>query len=284
MSMLRNVLTYMGLGPDEDYDDGYLYEASADRDIDLTDLAHDDADGDDLSGGFTTSFGRGRTGDDGSDPADHVDADRADDLHAQRERPDWLAETSTNLDDKGGSSASARRRIAIDDDDPERAGRHEADSSPSKGRSRGRHDRNTQPSVKRGRHDRESVRPLRAVPPAELEDGPDDGITVRSVPPLPKSNDEPVTTYAKPRTLSPKSFGDAKTLADEFKESIPVVMNLQGIERELARRLIDFASGICYALDGGMEKLAPQVFLLTPKLVDVTDEDRRRLQQRGYES
>ncbi|MDH4362460.1 MAG: cell division protein SepF [Acidimicrobiia bacterium] len=82
-----------------------------------------------------------------------------------------------------------------------------------------------------------------------------------------------------PRHLSPQSFGDAKTLADEFKAEVPVIMNLQGTERELSRRLIDFASGLCYALEGSMEKLAPQIFLLTPPTVTVSDEDRRRFER-----
>ena len=87
---------------------------------------------------------------------------------------------------------------------------------------------------------------------------------------------------AKPRTVIPESFADAKTVADEFKRGIPVVLNLQSHDRELARRLIDFASGICYALDGSMEKIASQVFLLVPDGAEVTDEDRRRIEERGY--
>ena len=87
---------------------------------------------------------------------------------------------------------------------------------------------------------------------------------------------------AKPRTLTPESFADAKLVADEFKRDIPVLLNLQGLERDLARRLIDFASGICYALDGSMEKIASQVFLLIPDSVEVSDEDRRRIEERGY--
>ncbi|MGH1491963.1 MAG: cell division protein SepF, partial [Acidimicrobiales bacterium] len=87
---------------------------------------------------------------------------------------------------------------------------------------------------------------------------------------------------AKPRTLTPESFADAKLVADEFKRDIPVLLNLQGLERDLARRLIDFASGICYALDGSMEKIASQVFLLIPESVEVSDEDRRRIEERGY--
>ncbi len=87
---------------------------------------------------------------------------------------------------------------------------------------------------------------------------------------------------AKPRTLLPESFADAKLVADDFKRDIPVVLNLQSVERDLARRLIDFASGICYVLDGSMEKIASQVFLLIPDSVEVSDEDRRRIEERGY--
>lgn len=87
---------------------------------------------------------------------------------------------------------------------------------------------------------------------------------------------------AKPRTLMPESFADAKLVADEFKRDIPVVLNLQGVDRDLARRLIDFASGICYVLDGSMEKIASQVFLLIPDSVEVSDEDRLRIEERGY--
>jgi cell division inhibitor SepF len=87
---------------------------------------------------------------------------------------------------------------------------------------------------------------------------------------------------AKPRTLLPESFADAKLVADEFKRDVPVLLNLQGLDRDLARRLIDFASGICYALDGSMEKIASQVFLLIPDGGQVSDEDRRRIEERGY--
>ncbi len=76
------------------------------------------------------------------------------------------------------------------------------------------------------------------------------------------------------QTLTPKSFGDAKELADEFSGGFPVIMSLQGLDKPLARRLIDFASGICYALDGSMEKIAPQVFLLTPATIVLTDKER----------
>jgi len=80
----------------------------------------------------------------------------------------------------------------------------------------------------------------------------------------------------------PKSFNDAQDVADKFKDSIPVIINLQGIERDLSKRLIDFASGLTYALDGGMQQIADKVFLLTPRNVQVSAEERARLIEKGF--
>ncbi len=60
----------------------------------------------------------------------------------------------------------------------------------------------------------------------------------------------------EPHTVRPRRFDQAQEVADAFKNGTPVIMNLEGTERDVARRLIDFGSGICYALDGTMEKVA----------------------------
>ena len=80
----------------------------------------------------------------------------------------------------------------------------------------------------------------------------------------------------------PKSFNDAQQIADQFKDAIPVILNLQGTDTELAKRLIDFASGLTYALDGGMQRIADKVFLLTPRNVEVSAEERARLIEKGF--
>jgi cell division inhibitor SepF len=80
----------------------------------------------------------------------------------------------------------------------------------------------------------------------------------------------------------PKSFNDAQDVADKFKDSIPVILNLQGSESDLSKRLIDFASGLTYALDGGMQRIADKVFLLTPRNVEVSAEERARLIEKGF--
>jgi cell division inhibitor SepF len=82
--------------------------------------------------------------------------------------------------------------------------------------------------------------------------------------------------------VAPKSFNDVQDVADKFKESIPVILNLQGTDTDLAKRLIDFSSGLTYALDGGMQRIADKVFLLTPHNVEVSAEERARLVEKGF--
>jgi cell division inhibitor SepF len=80
----------------------------------------------------------------------------------------------------------------------------------------------------------------------------------------------------------PKSFNDAQDVADKFKDAIPVILNLQGSDTDLSKRLIDFSSGLTYALDGGMQRIADKVFLLTPRNVEVSAEERARLIEKGF--
>ena len=79
----------------------------------------------------------------------------------------------------------------------------------------------------------------------------------------------------------PQTFQDAQQIADKFKDAIPVILNLQGADAELAKRLIDFTSGLTYALDGGMQRVADKVFLLTPRNVQVSAAERARLLEHG---
>ena len=79
-----------------------------------------------------------------------------------------------------------------------------------------------------------------------------------------------------------KSFNDAQQVADKFRDGIPVILNLQGSDQELVRRLIDFASGLTYALDGGMQRIADKVFMLTPRNVEISAEERARLIEKGF--
>lgn len=140
-----------------------------------------------------------------------------------------------------------------------------------------------------------SVSPLPGVPAAEggtvrfpANAGPPEAPPVRPVAAGtsesgPKSGVRTITRpTAKPHVIAPRSFrGDAPEVGDRFKAKQPVIVNLQGVERELSRRLVDFASGLCYGLGGQMEKVAQDVFLLTPADVEVSAEERERLSERG---
>jgi cell division inhibitor SepF len=85
----------------------------------------------------------------------------------------------------------------------------------------------------------------------------------------------------KPHVVAPARFSDAQEIGDLVKANHPVIVNLQASERDLARRMIDFCSGLTYALSGTMEKVAEQVFLLTPSNVEVSAEDRQQLTEHG---
>jgi cell division inhibitor SepF len=108
------------------------------------------------------------------------------------------------------------------------------------------------------------------------------GVTVTSRPAVVRP--VPTVQSTKVQVVAPHRFADAQEIGDRFKSGQPVIVNLQNNERELARRMIDFCSGVTYALGGSMDKVAEQVFLLTPSNVEVSAEEKRRLEERGYSS
>jgi cell division inhibitor SepF len=103
--------------------------------------------------------------------------------------------------------------------------------------------------------------PSRDFDPSQARRDRDDS----GVQPRPQRTARPSTGgNVEPATVRPRRFDQAQEVADKFKEGQPVIMNLEGSDREVARRLIDFASGLCYGLDGSMEKVANGVYLLKP--------------------
>jgi cell division inhibitor SepF len=82
--------------------------------------------------------------------------------------------------------------------------------------------------------------------------------------------------------IDPSSFNDAQALADRFKRQQPVILNLQQADGELSRRMVDFCAGLTYALDGQIQTVANRVFLLTPRNVEVSAEERKRLAERAF--
>ena len=106
-------------------------------------------------------------------------------------------------------------------------------------------------------------------------DGPGRGPAARPATP-------PASSAAMVSVVAPQRFSDAKEIGDHIRQNNPVIVNLQLADRELQRRMIDFCSGIAYALGCEMERVADQVFLLTPTNVTISDEERARLQARGF--
>jgi cell division inhibitor SepF len=136
------------------------------------------------------------------------------------------------------------------------------------------------------RRDSTTVKATRDVP---AEPDPLRRSTVREEPPPVVSPRPSVvrtigpTTAARVHVLEPSGFGDAPEVGDRLKASQPVILNLQGLPKELQRRLIDFSSGLAYALGARMERVpvSDPVFLLTPTDVEVSQEEKERLQARG---
>jgi cell division inhibitor SepF len=103
--------------------------------------------------------------------------------------------------------------------------------------------------------------------------------------------DEPVEAVVRPipsaqpgkvHLIEPTGFNDAEEIGEKFKADIPVIVNLQGMDNEVSKRLIDFAAGLTFGLDGRIQRVADKVFLLTPRNIEVSAEERRRLQERGF--
>jgi cell division inhibitor SepF len=131
-----------------------------------------------------------------------------------------------------------------------------------------------------------------------VEDMPEaDPASVRRMRPqavreVPSEADGIVRTIPSPRPAvgatgaihksEPKRFNEAREVADRFKEGTAVIMNLQSTDDAIARRLVDFASGLVYGLDGKIELVANRVYLLTPADVEVSAEERERLAGGGF--
>lgn len=155
-------------------------------------------------------------------------------------------------------------QAAEDEDDYDYAShRHESDSSPF---GSGAH-ANAVKRVDRG-------------PDLSRARGMSSGTSLRSVP-TGAASVSSVSPQVKMHIVEPKSYAEAQAIADKFKQGTPVILNLTLTKPELAKRLLDFASGLSYGLDGGLQKVSDKVFMLTPHNVEVSDADRRRIQSGG---
>ncbi|MSO40508.1 MAG: cell division protein SepF [Solirubrobacterales bacterium] len=150
-------------------------------------------------------------------------------------------------------------------DDPESAPREAAPSSPSRSRR----------SSRRG-DDIDDI--FGDDEPSPRRRGRLQAVDTEEPPPSRRGNGGDLSIH----TVTPRNFNDAQQVADEFKLSKPVILNLQSTDRELAKRLIDFCSGMTYALGGGMQRIAERVFLLTPQSVSVSADEKARILEQGF--
>jgi cell division inhibitor SepF len=124
--------------------------------------------------------------------------------------------------------------------------------------------------------------PASAIRTLPRDPGRDEGMGLVTVTPKPAVV-RPLTPdkAAKVHVVEPADFSDAKEIGDRFKAGQPVIVTLQGRPAELRRRLVDFCSGVVYVLDGSMKQVTHGVYLLTPSNVEVSAEEKRRLQEQG---
>ncbi|MDP9408486.1 MAG: cell division protein SepF [Actinomycetota bacterium] len=83
-------------------------------------------------------------------------------------------------------------------------------------------------------------------------------------------------------TLHPRTYNEARTIGEHFREGVPVIINLTEMEDADAKRLVDFAAGLIFGLHGSIERVTAKVFLLSPRDVEVTAEDKQRIVEGGF--
>ncbi len=187
-----------------------------------------------------------------------VPAEYADDPDYENERPgryDYRTEYADSDDyetypERSGRRPAGRYRSELD----------EAEDYEPDARARSRRSWNAEPT-----HGALAVEPTREP--------------VSRVRPAP----EPARTQlGRITTLNPRSYNEARTIGEHYRDGTPVIMNLTDMDDADAKRLVDFAAGLAFALRGSIDKVTNKVFLLSPPNIDVTAEDRRRLAEGGF--
>jgi cell division inhibitor SepF len=90
------------------------------------------------------------------------------------------------------------------------------------------------------------------------------------------------TELARITTLHPRTYNEARTIGEHFREGTPVIMNLSEMDDSDAKRLVDFSAGLVFATRGTIERVTSKVFLLSPPNVSVAAEDKQRIVEGGF--
>ncbi len=116
--------------------------------------------------------------------------------------------------------------------------------------------------------------------PEDADGQPSDGAYLSA--PLRQDGARQTTDLARITTLHPRTYNEARTIGEHFREGIPVIMNLTEMVDSDAKRLVDFAAGLIFGLHGSIERVTNKVFLLSPVNVEVAAEDKARIAERGF--
>jgi cell division inhibitor SepF len=293
MTTLHRVKAYFGMVPADELDsyDGYddeRYDAGRDRhpaDRHSSDRHRygadrfDDRYDDRYDDGYER-YGRGRAGDDDRyDRADRADRyDRYDDPRDRRTpRPRDPEVTELRRDDDAATESVARagrgRSWAANTGPSHTSVRPTTHRAPPSLSSPG-----IAASSGAAAAALSNASPAPAAPPAVAP--------VKPAPaPAPAASEpDPQSAPAEITSLQPKSYNEARLIGERYRDGIPVIMNLTEMDDVAAKRLVDFAAGLAFALRGSIEKVTNRVFLLSPPNVEVSASDRRKLAEKNYAS
>lgn len=144
---------------------------------------------------------------------------------------------------------------------------------------RGRDRRSSRPEIEEERYESRSVRPIpepRAVRTFRSDATPD---RRPSVAPM---ADRRAVDISRIETVHPRSYNDARRIGEDYRDGVPVIMNLSELDDSDAKRIIDFAAGLVFGLRGSIERITNKVFLLSPANVDVGDMARKQIAEDGF--
>ncbi|MCL3818471.1 cell division protein SepF [Aeromicrobium sp. zg-Y869] len=130
--------------------------------------------------------------------------------------------------------------------------------------------------------DEPAERPAPARQPAVVRPSPVANIDERRRTERPERRASTPSDLARIETVTPRTYNDARTVGEHYRSGVPVIMNLSEIDDDGAKRLVDFAAGLVFAIHGSINRVTAKVFLLSPENISVTDEDRQRIAAGGF--
>jgi cell division inhibitor SepF len=124
--------------------------------------------------------------------------------------------------------------------------------------------------------------PAQTRQPAVVRPSPVANIDERRRTERPERRASTPSDLARIETVTPRTYNDARTVGEHYRSGVPVIMNLSEIDDDGAKRLVDFAAGLVFAIHGSINRVTAKVFLLSPENISVTDEDRQRIAAGGF--